>query len=254
MITKEADVSHTRIFARVDGDEQVIVYQAELFMFEPAAMVLPIPESTSADDAVEFINLEEHEGLFSTLKYRFASQQTMGMRGVKSFAFDGLKVEDVGAFEGSYVPSQADFKRLDKRFRLKPEIWDMLPQYEDYGFVVFQFKTGNHDPHPMAFRFKTRHPDAIFLPTVHVHDEQMHEEGDFDHVLYVQTPGGNAGLATTLNELEGVPLLDEWEADVEESREKALEQFADTGLFNTDPMWRLEIKGKRPNKDFWVKL
>lgn len=265
IITKQADVSHTRIFARVDGDQQVIVYQNKITAWEPAAMVLPIPEATSEENAVEFIDLEKHEELFNTLKYRFASQWTLGARARKSarsFEFDTLKVEDVGSFKASYVPSQDDFKRLDKRFRLAPKVWELLPQYEDFGFVVFQFKAGPHEPHPMAFRFKTRHPEAVYMPTVHVHDEEVHPEGDFDHVLYIQTKSGQPHWATSVEDLPGGivtgnELSDSWEAEAEmpaEERARTLGQFERTGIFNSDILWRKAVKGRLPNKDLYVRV
>jgi hypothetical protein len=42
----------------------------------------------------------------------------------------------------------------------------------------------------MAFRFKTREKDAIYFPTLHVHDGELHERADFDHALFYQAPAG----------------------------------------------------------------
>ena len=38
----------------------------------------------------------------------------------------------------------------------------------------------------MAFSFPRRDPRAIFFPTVHIHDGQVHEKAEFDHSIYCQ--------------------------------------------------------------------
>lgn len=40
--------------------------------------------------------------------------------------------------------------------------------------------------HPMAFEFPRRAPAALFFPTVHIHDGEVHETAMFDHRLYCQ--------------------------------------------------------------------
>jgi hypothetical protein len=44
----------------------------------------------------------------------------------------------------------------------------------------------------MAFTFRTREPDAIFFPTLHVHDGKIHETAKFDHELFFQIAAGRA--------------------------------------------------------------
>jgi hypothetical protein len=79
-----------------------------------------------------------------------------------------VKVQQVGAFEASFVPSLKQFDRLDGRFRIPPHIFKEIPAYESFGFVVFKLKPGTRvNVHPMAFSFLTRDPAAIFFPTVH---------------------------------------------------------------------------------------
>jgi hypothetical protein len=98
-----------------------------------------------------------------------------------------LKVHAVGSFEASFVPGLRDFSRLDPRFRLGDDVWRQLPAYEDYGFAVFKLAKGRKARiHPMAFRFPTRAPDALFFPTVHVHDGAVHRVAEFDHRLFYQ--------------------------------------------------------------------
>jgi len=98
-----------------------------------------------------------------------------------------LEVHKVGCLEASFVPCRSEFSRLDKRFRLPDQVWDDLPLYQDYGFVVFKLAKGkNQEVHPMAFRFPTRIPETLFFPTIHVHDGEYHETAEFDHTLYCQ--------------------------------------------------------------------
>lgn len=286
MITQEADVRQTRIFARTAGDEQVIVYQNYIVSDEPAAMILPIPEATNQENAVEFINMENHEYFFRDLNWCFQSERDRQMREARfkscSLGLDALAVEDVGSFIASYVPSQQDFERLDPQFRFSSDIWDELPQYENFGFVVFQFKAGKHEPHPMAFRFKTTKPDYVYFPTVHIHDGQLHDTGHFDHVFFTQTVKGICGLATTAEDLgprivlpktgsglappeyqyNGKCLEDNWEEEIDEeiARKPVSEILSDYEQFNFfdfeegGSLWRFELRGTLPNKDFYVRL
>src|SRR5690606_38691297 len=97
-----------------------------------------------------------------------------------------LVVHEVGSFIASYVPTRADFTRLDARFRLPSVLFDAVPAYADYGFAVFQLAAGTHTVHPMAFSFPTREPDRLFFPTVHVHDGRWCVRAKFHHALYFQ--------------------------------------------------------------------
>jgi hypothetical protein len=112
-----------------------------------------------------------------------------------------LKVHDVGDFEASFVPTPADFARLDPRFRLPERVLTDLTSYGDWGFAVVQLRrsmTGlwgwlrrtRNTMQPLALEFPTRDPDRLFFPTLHVHDGQVHGEARFDHTLYWQHPRG----------------------------------------------------------------
>lgn len=267
MVTRAAKVQSTRIFARIDGDEQILVYQNKLDLKEPAAMILPIPEATAQEDAVKFIDMESESEFFNFLSYRFPMSQTLGLDGFKkrrsAMKSAPLKVETVGAFKASYVPSQDDFERLDPQFKFDPAIWEKLPQYEDFGFVVFRFQAGHNKPHPMAFRFKTRHPEAIFFPTIHVHDGELHDKDDFDHILYTQANDGSFGQFETLDDkivhddlrlnwVSSESLKDNWEQESELGDRSKLKPAE---LFDSElPLWRKAVRGRLPNNDFYVEL
>jgi hypothetical protein len=238
-------VSGTQIFGRVDGAEQLLVYQMTFGAADDIAMVLPLPVAQGhGETAVRFIDLSTFPKFFDALSMLFPSdlellEQSAG-RGM-------LEVHRVGAFEASYVPSIADFARLDARFRLAPAVWEALPAYRDYGFAVFKLfrpkrglleriglrkvePVGPEDVHPMAFAFKTRMLDRIFFPTVHVHDGSVHAEAIFDHTLYCQRGFPPGGWERSERK------ADQWTRDVSQ------------GVIAPDFVYRREIHGSAPNE------
>jgi hypothetical protein len=203
------DVSGTRIFARLDGQRQALVYQMQFSATADLAMVLPLPTPAgSAEDALEFVDLSGYEDLFDDLWSGFPQPRSLSRgRGPNSDSFGELEVVQVGSFEASFVPTLADFERLDARFRLDAGVWDALPQYADWGFAVFKLRSQDHSVHPMALWFPTRQPEAVFFPTVHIHDGGVHARARFDHTLYCQLPPqrhGGTGFAGTWQESDDV--------------------------------------------------
>ena len=193
-------VSCTKIFARMSGGHQFLVYEMTFSADQELAMVLPIPVlADSGEAAVEFMSLEGYPDLFKDLKRLFpvpvarSGARSTGTHVLASSSI--LEVHDVGAFEASFVPTLSDFGRLDPRFQMDAAVWDALPMYRDYGFCVFKLKAGRgQHAHPMAFSFPTRDPAKLFFPTVHVHDGQVPAEATFDHELYAQLALPRVGL------------------------------------------------------------
>jgi hypothetical protein len=182
----EAEVGSTRIFARLSSkNTQILVYQMQFRSKEPAAMILPIPIALpTKENTVRFINLEDHFDFFDYLESAFPSKIWDGLEADDDIAL--LDVEDVGDYIASFVPTKHDFERLDKRFHFSEDVWKQLPQYDDYGFIVFQLKQLSGSTHPMAFEFRTRLENQLFFPTTHVHDGIFHPSADFDHIFYIQ--------------------------------------------------------------------
>lgn len=193
-------VTETKIFARsLPEGRQVLVYRMRLNSKQDNAMILPIPVPPgSGEKAVQFVDLSGYAAMLYDMEMMFPenSLQGRGWGNADPFASPDaggtLEVEDVGAYEASFVPALKDFARLDDRFRLPQKVWDKLPGYADYGFVVFKFRQADSAVHPMAFAFPRRDPARLFFPTVHVHDGQVHALEDFDHVLYCQKIPGDA--------------------------------------------------------------
>lgn len=188
-----AFVGSTKIFARfLDAVNQCVVYEMRLDADEELAMILPIPvDQPAKDDAVKFIDLSNYTAFFKHLAKAFpAAVVPAAEAGSRGMSFGAppkpLVVQKVGSFDASFVPTIADFSRLDARFRLDSAVWKSLPQYKEFGFAVFKLRKGNQQLHPMAFQFPSATPGKLFFPTVHIHDGKVHEREDFDHVLYAQ--------------------------------------------------------------------
>jgi len=209
------DVADTRLFARLNGTRQVLVYEMSYAATGDLAMVLPLPVASRDEvSALRFIDLSACTDFFERLTHLIALMQVRRSRpGLLSSKSEPvrppLRVHEVGAFDASFVPSADDFDRLDPRFRLPSGVRDALPQYADYGFAVFKLRDtagAVKGAHPMAFEFETRMPQALFLPTVHVHDGSVHAAARFDHIAYLQGPCvlGEARYFSEAGELDEV--------------------------------------------------
>lgn len=180
-------VSKTRIFARVEGNLQTLVYSMDLNTPQDLAMILPIPIQPGTHK-IEFIDLSYAADFFEQIEALFPKPPEPRTRslGYDLSESEVLEVEKVGAYDASFVPSAQDMDRLDRRFAITKDIWDAVPEYVDFGFAVFKLSKGDAERHPMGFRFPTRHPTRLFFPTVHVHDGTLPKQEDFDHTLYAQ--------------------------------------------------------------------
>lgn len=237
-------VRNTRIFARpLAAGRQALVYEMAVEARAEVAMVLPLPVPVGAgEDAVEFVDLSGRPGFFAELDRLFPQWVAAGppKRGPAVPQPATLKVVEVGSFVASFVPSAADFTRLDPRFRLASGIVDALG-VGDWGFAVFQLRgaaswvdwvLGRPAPfhaHPMAFTFPRREPGRVFFPTVHVHDGEVHATAGFDHSLYLQGIEPGEGWERSAAGAEGAPLVAAGER-----------------------VWRRLLVGELPNADVWV--
>jgi hypothetical protein len=185
-------VSGTRIFARVEAGVQQLVYSMSVTTPGDVAMVLPLPVAPGTDEqALSFVDLSGYDSFFDHLSLLFELPVTAQAKGGFQVLRHApkLEVHQVGSFEASFVPTLADFDRLDSRFRLPASVWDQRPEYSRFGFAVFKLKRGKRAKiHPMAMRFPSATPDTIFFPTLHVHDGALHLHAEFEHDLYFQLP------------------------------------------------------------------
>jgi len=186
----------TKIFARRDGERELLAYSMNIEVGEDLAMVLPIPVPPSpAEDAVAFLDLRGYGDFFTALEAAFPPDDSFEPLATGG-CFAGapaprLVVHDVGDFEASFVPTRGDFHRLDERFRMPAGFWDSAPTYADWGFAVFRLKPSRKKQtvHPMAFSFPMREERSVFFPTVHAHGGGVEPEASFEHALYTQVDG-----------------------------------------------------------------
>ncbi|GEP41224.1 hypothetical protein [Brevifollis gellanilyticus] len=189
-------VSKTRIFGRQEKKLQHLIYSMSIVASDAVAMVLPVPVVPGGpDDAMKFADFSGYPKVFDDLELGFRPPVTV-YRGspaaLPALPKPVLEVKQVGAYEASFVPTIADFSRLDARFRLPDDVWKKLPGYAAFGFAVFKLRAGAQDVHPMAFSFPTARPGHVFFPTLHIHDGEVHAKEHFDHTLYLQ--GENLNL------------------------------------------------------------
>ena len=103
----------------------------------------------------------------------------------------------------------------------------------------------------MAFEFSTRLADTIFLPTVHIHDGEVHRREDFDHTMYVQ----NSELDLAAGDYQGHKLWDlksGW-ARSYASADKFIDTKRSNDLIDSDlKVHRKIMKGTFKNEDQFI--
>jgi hypothetical protein len=234
-------VADTKIFARLaPPDRQVLIYELKLAGDNPVAMVLPVPTPTGAgDDAVRFVSLEGYPDLFDDLEKAFplGLQRRAVTEGLsRSRPIDTLQVHEIGAFISSFVPSIDELDRIDPKFRISTALFEQIPEYAGWGYVVFQLSVHpdwlTRIP-PMAFEFKTRNPDQLYFPLLHVDDGSVHPTTWYAHRLYMQGTSRES-----------------WDSTA--SLDGAVDLRRAAGLVLDAPAWRTAMNGERPNDHLWL--
>jgi hypothetical protein len=244
-------VSDTNIFARGANGSQFLVYSMTYAALSDLAMVLPLPvPASAAEDAVRFINLERYPKFFTHMAGGFPTRsQGSHCDGLSAAAIPRRKLEvhDVGSFEASFVPGLKDFVRLDERFRLPPQVWHELVLYQDYGFAVFKLKTTGslRVVHPMALMFPRRNVDLLYFPTVHVHDQTVHPNAEFDHMLYCQPD------ETIQDELL---MEQDWQRSMRPASVLMNIGLTEGVIDSTKYLWRRPLEGRLQNRDTLIGL
>lgn len=235
-------VNSTKIYARyASRDRQFLVYSMAYDAPDEVAMILPLPTPPmQPEDALKFIDLSGYPELFDDIDRSFPLPRVIYRS--PSEGKSALRVYDVGSFEASFVPAQADFARLDPRFRLADPSWAALPRYHDYGFAVFKLRPGARKVHPIAFTFPTRDSTTLFFPTTHILHGELTAKADFDHVLYWQAAVPMSPDSAPFNY---------WRIEVSErpiSRHLDLERAGGVLVPNLS-LRRISIYGPYPNQD-----
>lgn len=238
-------VAKTHIFVRYNPTTRrmATVYQMEVGLMGENAMILPIPGSH-----VEFVNLEDYPDFFKDMDKLFPENITKSVkRGLFSSTRNTLEVVEVGNYIASFVSTMNDWDRIDPIFRLKNNCWVEMPDYSDFGFVVFQLKFASERTskfHPMAYTYNVEEANTLFFPTTHVHDGEVELQSDYDHKLYFQ-------MSDNFHE---VPSGGDLRWKIGEIMPSGRMNIAATkGLVSPVlPICRCEVKGKRNNADYIV--
>lgn len=260
LFTAPIRVRSTQIFARRDGDHQLLAYAMNLRARTDVAMILPLPVRVGCDEQdVQFIDLSAAPDLFDILHQAFMPPVLPASKSRGGLSLDlparnrpPLVIKQVGAFEASFVPTLHDLDRLDPRFRLPTAVWSELPVH-DHGFAVFKLRetSGEAKIHPMALRFPSRDPARIFFPTVHIHDGKVHTHARFDHALYYQYDGQYDGQYHGQQRDPSATAPGHETATFPELVHRASERSA--GLVHPEwPMARTTLSGRRANVDTWL--
>ena len=226
-------VGGTKTFARrgVTGT-QLLAYRMQVDAPHELAMILPLPASD-----VQFLDLSDYPELFEHLERGFPQPKSWSLSrgGIPVQAAAHLPVHRVGSFIASFVPTMADFSRLDPRFRIADDVWP--ERYADFAFAVFQLAdvAGGASIEPMGLSFSSRQP-RLFFPTFHIHDGTAPLEADFDHVLYAQQRVAPRG----------------WETSVSDAREFVDPLRCGHLVDGNRPVFRQELLGTQANRDVVV--
>ena len=247
-------VTSTRIFGRLTGvGTQFIAYQMKYRSDALNAMILPLPTvKKPGEDAVRFVDLSGYDRFFADLDRGFMHRpksRSLFLPAINSAIDRPLKVHKVGNFDASFVPTMKDFDRLDPRFTISKDVWAQLPEYQDWGFAVFQLHELAGEPHAMAFEFQTRQKETVFFPTVHIHDGKVHGEEEFDHTLYTQ----HAGLDAIAGEASFRPDPGTKMMRSTGPASKFVKTEKTQGLVDGDLLvHRRQMKGTFTNNDVWI--
>lgn len=150
------------------------------------AMVLPYPKGN-----VKLYNMQDCEDIFSKLKEYFPEPQTQNAvgYGLKSDSLtfnNSIKVEKIGGYDVSVVPSLDDFNRLQYDvFNLDKGFQNLLQRdySKDYGFIVCKLRDSEKF-HPIAYSHPMRSDGELFIPTKHYHNGSE-SNADWDHSIYI---------------------------------------------------------------------
>lgn len=238
-------VADTCIFARPgQAGRQFLVYSMRIDASEDLAMVLPIPVTAKPMEGdVRFFNFEEYPEFFDDLAAMYPRPRAAGGVRTPETADEALKLLpkiSVGSYEASFVPTVHDFERLDPAFRMPPDAWTAIPQYLEYSFAVFKLKPGVKKIHPMAFDFPRRNPAELFFPTVHIHDGEVHELADFDHMLFMQLGA------------EGSAPMEGWFESSQHANSKVSTEKTHGFVLPEAHVYRRKMVGNFPNRDILI--
>lgn len=166
-----------------ESNRQLTIYENSVYNAKPKnAMIIAVPDPST----VEFHDLSKSSKFFQELDKYFESMEErdeyMSMtlnsmpRG-KSRSAPLIKVERVGDYNVSLVPSLQDLTRVDPSyFILSSGAKELLQNYPpDWGFIVFGLSddiSSLKKYSPFAFSHTILSDNRLYIPTMHYHDEE----------------------------------------------------------------------------------
>jgi hypothetical protein len=160
------NVYSTMIFARATAAKtQFLAYQMSYKSGRENAMILPLPIRQPTHAAsLRFIDLKHYEDFFDHLATGFPYLRSgfgIGCSAIPNVP-KAIEVQRVGNYVASFVPTLADFARLDPRFTLPDETWAKIPAYKDYGFAVF-YSSERREKHDAYRPTREHRPQGVGL-------------------------------------------------------------------------------------------
>lgn len=184
-------VTGTSIFVGRTPTRQCVVYAMSVELRGAAnAMILPV--YADADD-IQLLDISGAPAFFEPLAELFTPPQPRSLS-YKGVTRSTLRVQKVGSYDVSVVPTVNDISRLDAGvFTVAPSTARSLAiHYPSCAFVVAVLRDSGAY-HPLAYT----HPrlrGVDFVPTRHMHGDSG--EPSWDHAIYYQagTPDVRTGM------------------------------------------------------------
>ncbi len=189
------NVAKTNIFVAAcdDSTRQITVYQNVVKSTKENAMILPVPLTGSADD-IELLDLKAEKDFFKDMYNLFPLEESEAEDDRPKAKAKGkgkamLPVYKVGDYDVTIVPDTDSFNQVDDdAFTLNKRIVGMLMYLypENFAFLVCKFGGDSKEKHmhPLGYIHDRVDGANLFVPTVHIHDGEMHAEEHFDHRIY----------------------------------------------------------------------
>ena len=176
-------VANTKILvAPMRRGHQLTVYQNQVDMTNPTAMILPFPYGNKG---AELIDLSGYPQIFDDLSRAFSKYELVGVNNSYSSA-KTIKVHQVGSYSVSIVPTIDDFDRLQHHvFSLDPNLSGILRgKYPVHAGFIVCLMNMNAKFHPIAYVTRRLRSQQLFVPTYHYHGH-IETHPDWDHEIYV---------------------------------------------------------------------
>ncbi len=183
IMASDAEVSGTNILAAINGDRQIVIYQAvvEFDDGEKNAIILPVP---CESEDIDLVDMSGNEDLFEVLNANFHMKTRGTFSGESEYlGGDFLEVQDVGAYQVSIVPNVSDLERINPDLFVMSEATKntlRLNYAKGFSFVVAVLKPGRFQP--LCYTHKALPNGKIFVPTRHEHGDGK-DRPSWDHIV-----------------------------------------------------------------------